>query len=151
MAQRSANSRWWPGLCLDASSVVSCGSSVSTPPPRSPGVCSVSSHTLRSPSVTYVVIFSTEFTQLVLQIFFPHQFLFFPLFSSQSFPFLPHLSSLPPSLPPPLEEIDWVIWLGASVGGVTTSRDNNIWSIGRIGTDGGMKKRVVFGAASDDL
>lgn len=63
---------------------------------------------------------------------------------------------LPPSRrPPPLsEEIDWVIWLGASSarflargkersgGDMTTCRNNNnIHNIGRVGMDGGMRRR----------
>lgn len=67
---------------------------------------------------------------------------------------------LPPCLhrsschPPPLsEEIDWVIWLGASSarflargkersgGDMTTRRNNNnIYNIGRVGMDGGMRR-----------
>lgn len=57
--------------------------------------------------------------------------------------------------PPPLsEEIDWVIWLGASSarflargkersgGDMTTCRNNNnIHNIGRVGMDGGMERK----------
>lgn len=82
--------------------------------------------------------------------FFP--FLSVPRSLSYSSPSL----LLPPSRrPPPLsEEIDWVIWLGASSarflargkersgGDMTTCRNNNnIHNIGRVGMDGGMRRR----------
>lgn len=73
---------------------------------------------------------------------------FFPLLCvPRSFSFLPLSSRLPPPLS---EEIDWVIWLGASSarflargkersgGDMTTCRNNNnIHNIGRVGKDGG--------------
>lgn len=82
-------------------------------------------------------------------------FLSVPRSLSYSSPSL--LFSLPPSsslCPPPLsEEIDWVIWLGASSarflargkersgGDMTTCRNNNnIHNIGRVGMDGGMEE-----------
>ena len=82
-------------------------------------------------------------------------FLSVPRSLSYSSPSL--LFCLPPSSslrPPPLsEEIDWVIWLGASSarflargkersgGDMTTCRNNNnIHNIGRVGMDGGMEE-----------
>lgn len=89
----------------------------------------------------------------------------FSLCSLRSFLCLPSSTSHNPPLLS--EEIDWVIWLGASSarflaqgkersgGDMTTCRNNNnIHNIGKVGIDGRMEKRtggVCMGKATSSL